>query len=877
MFGVMLMGINCSLYAEENAVEHKIAHATKISNQQITLDGEMTEPVWKNAALSDHFTQRQPEDGKAPTQDTYFKVLYDAENIYVGIRAYDPEPGKIDGILTRRDESSPSDWLYVSFDSFDDNRTAFEFGLNAAGVRQDLRRYDDGNADFDWDAVWEGAVHIDQEGWVAEFAIPFRELRYTAGKNMIWGLQVYREYPQNNELDVWNHAPKDKSGWVSNYGTLEGLSDVGEKRRIYASPYMVGRSDLSDNLRNSVHPNPYDFSQNIGGDLRIGFRNGFTLNATINPDFGQVESDPSNFNLTAYETYFSEKRPFFMEGANILNFSLGFGDGSLSSNSLFYSRRIGRAPQGGTDTDEDPVTTESPSRTTILGAAKLTGKTESGLSVGVMDAVTSRETATAIFGPNSRQNFVVEPQTNYFIGRVLQDYRDGQTTIGGIFTASNRQINSSNIDFLRRDAYTGGVDLDHQFLNRNLWLQAAFAVSHVRGSKEAMIETQRSSSRYFQRPDQHYVSVDSNTTSLTGTAQKLVLAKVNGHIRGAVGLMGYGPGFEVNDLGFLRSVNEVTEFVWLAYTDWNPTKYFQHYQINFNQWTGWDYTPFFMGQGGNVNAHFTLLNNWDIGGGYNINLPGYSASALRGGPKIYQPRNRNFWYYFESDSRKNVSFGYSGGHYYDPTGSRSYEISPWLHLRPKRNIQLSIGPGFHYNLDRDSWVGSAEDQNGKPQYFFAKMSQQILSLTIRADYTITPNLSIQYYAQPYFTAGKYSHYERVNNRLNENHDQRFEALDSQQMIYDSENEEYRIDENRDGVTDYYFSPDYTDFNFKQFNSNLVIRWEYSTGSVLYLVWSQGITDFEDQGHFQMRRDFDTLFRTATDNVLLLKVSYLFNV
>jgi len=863
--------------AVPDSVENKITYATKIPSQQITLDGELSESVWAKAVLADNFTQRQPEDGTDPSQETYFKVLYDNEYIYVGIRAYDTDPDKVQGILTRRDEYTPSDWLYVSFDSFDDNRTAFEFGMNPAGVQHDLRRFDDGNADYEWDAVWEGAVNTDREGWVAEFAIPFRELRYTASDAMTWGLQVYREYPRNNELDIWNYFPKDESGWVSNYGALKGLSDVGEKRRIYAAPYLVGRSDVSHNLQNAVHPNPYEFSQNIGGDLRIGFRNGFTLNATINPDFGQVEADPSNFNLTAYETYFSEKRPFFMEGGNILNFSLGFGDGSLQSNSLFYSRRIGRAPQGDTDTDKDPITTEFPNRTTILGAAKLTGKTESGLSVGIMDAITSRETATAIFGEHESESFVVEPQTNYFVSRLSQDFRKGQTTIGGIVTATNRQINSENVDFLRREAYTGGLDIDHQFWDRKLWLQAAFAVSQVRGSEESMIETQRSSSRYFQRPDQSYATVDSSVTSLTGTAQKLVLAKVTGHYRGAFGLMGYGPGFEINDLGYLPSVNEIIEFIWLAYTEWNPTKYTQRYQINFNQWSSWDYTPLFLSQGGNVNAHATLLNNWRIGGGYNISFPGYSATMLRGGPKIYRPGGYNIWYYIRSDSRKNLSFGYSGNYHRNEVGGWNYSISPSVNMRPKRNIQLSLNPEFEHTFHKDAWVGSTEDKNGKPQYFFAEMKQQLLSLTIRADYTITPDLSIQYYAQPYLTAGKYSHFKRVDDRLSSDYNERFESLDDKQISFNEDEENFRIDRNRDGETDYIFEPDYTDFNFKQFNSNLVIRWEYTTGSVLYLVWSQGFTDYEEHGQFKMRRDLDTLFRTASDNVLLLKVSYMFNI
>ena len=861
--------------ADLSTLKDKEIEAFRAEQSEISIDGKLNESVWMLATEGNHFTQRDPSDGDTPTYPTSFRVVYDQENLYVGIRACDEEPGKIKNILTRRDEYTSSDWLYVSIDSYNDNRTAFEFGLNAAGVKHDLRRFDDQNADWDWDAVWEGSVSIDDRGWTAEFKIPFHELRFTYSDAMEWGFQVYREFPRNNnELSVWNYWSKDESGFVSQYGSLKGLSDIHASNPVYVAPYIVGQSRISEDLRNQAHPNNYDLLSNIGGDIRYSFSNGLTLNGTINPDFGQVEADPADYNLTNFETYFSEKRPFFMEGGNILNFSLGVGDGGLSSNSLFYSRRIGRAPHLSADPeDEDYLAIESPDRTNILTATKLTGKTRKGLSVGVMDAVTAEEQATILYGQGQSLPEVIEPMTNYFLARLQQDFRNGQTTMGGVLTSTNRRLDNTGITSLRSGAYTGGIDLNHEFFDRKYAFQAALAFSRVEGSRDAITETQMSSARYFQRPDASHVSVDSNATSLSGLAEKLVIGKIGGgHWRFMTGVVGSTPGFEINDLGFMRQVDQHSQFFWVQYREWKSTKLLSQYFINFNQWTGWTNEPELIENGGNVNAHLTFTNNWRLGGGYTVNLPGLSPSDLRGGPAVRVDRRDFLWTYLQTDDSQDISLNIFTNHMMaSDAGMSSYDVITTF--RPQHNIQFSLGPGVRFIQDKWGWVTEATDTQDNPHSIFSDMDQTTWSMTIRADYTLRPNLSIQYYAQPFLTAGKYRDYKEVVAPRARAFDDRFHTFTDAEISEADGNLE--VDRNLDGNAEYSFEP--RDFNYKQFRSNLVLRWEYTSGSILYLVWSQGFTHEESISRFDMNRDIRTLFRAPSDNVLLVKASYLLNI
>lgn len=862
----------------------RIASAKRLNGLEIKIDGRLDDPAWAEAPHQSHFKQRNPVDGAEPSQTTEFSVVYDEHFLYVGIRAYDDDPSKITRILTRRDESSPSDWVYISIDSYHDHRTAFEFGLNAAGVKQDLRRYDDTNADFDWEAVWEGAVSQDAEGWSAEFAIPFRELRFNASESQTWGLNVYRELPRNdNELAIWNYWSHEESGFVSNYGILTGLDGIQTKQPLYISPYILGQSGANDIQLGEA--DAYESMSNVGADIRKNFDLGLTFSGTINPDFGQVEADPAEFNLTQFETYFREKRGFFIEGGNILNFSLGFGDGDNSANSLFYSRRIGRRPHGDEDIldHSEAISVDKPDRTRILGAGKITGKLDNGLSIGVMAAATPEEKASVRYADGSHSENVIEPASTYLLTRVQQDFRDGLTTVGGILTATNRSLKGTGLDWMRDEAYTAGIDLDHNFGDRSYQLQSALAYSYVAGSQDAILRTQLNPSRYFQRPDAPHLSVDSTATSLTGFGGKLILGKTSGKINAFAGILGVSPGFEINDLGFMRAVDNINQFVWIGYRQWEANDYFQNYSINLNQWANWTFGGERKSLGGNINGNATLLNNWQIGGGINHNIGGMTPYHLRGGPGVQGPDNYSVWSFISSDARKDMRADVSVQLFKNGDGVKSVNLSPGISWRPQKNISLSLGPDFTMFDDTWAWVTTMGDSLSGIHYIFSGMEQIATSVTFRANVILSTTLSLQYYTQAFLTGGDYHNFKEIDDNTAKDFDKRFASLDDNTLLFDANGALGGVDFDNDGILDYWPTSGVdSDFNYKQLTSNLVLRWEYSTGSVIYLVWSRGASQY-DQATWTNGLDNDPLEELRSglaldaDNIFLLKINKLINI
>ncbi len=883
-FSILLLFLSLTTLMAKNtptppaSARNRSTKAVFLGNENMKIDGVLDEKIWEKVNWSGGFYQQKPNDGAPETYKTEFCILYDDDYIYVGIKAHDPEPDKIKAILTRRDNYTESDWLYVSFDSYNDNRTAFEFGINAAGVKHDLKRFDDENADYNWDAIWDGNSKINENGWAAEWKIPFKELRFTSSDEMEWGFEVYRELPRHdNELSVWSYWAQSETGFVSNYGTLKGLKNIRSSKPVYFMPYLASQTNISENLVTPVHSQKHNFLYNLGGDFRYTTPGGITLNATINPDFGQIEADPADFNLTEFETYFSEKRPFFMEGGNILQFPLGFGDGNNGSNSLFYSRRIGRTPQGYAQVNEnkEDIAIENPITTNILGAAKITGKTENGLSIGIMEAITSEEKSHIYYNDDTDEHSIIEPLTNYYLSRIQQDFNDGQATIGGIITAVNRNLDNTGIDYLHKSAYTGGLDFEYEFFDRKYSVQTSVAYSNVQGDTTAIQQTQRSSARYFQRTDADHLSFDPSLRELSGYSFKTIFIKDTGHIRGATGVTASSPGFEINDMGYLRSVDDINQFVWIQYVEWEPGKIFQSYRLNFNQWSSHTFNGEKKNFGGNVNMHFTFNNNWSYSLGINRNFGGMSPSMNRGGPALFLPKNFNVWTYIRTDQRKDINLRLMGFYFKNDDNVTSIGFRPSITWRPRQNLQFTTDINFNKLNDTWAWIGSATDNNGKEQYFWSSMIQKTFSITLRADLTITRNLSFQYYAQPYFTAGEYFDFNRVNDALNPNYNERFEQLNDD-IYFDNENDEYVIDRNGDNTPDYTFSGQ-TDFNYKQFRSNFVLRWEYLTGSVAYFVWSQGFSNYETFKPFDLGNDLHTLFNGISDNVIMFKISQSINL
>ncbi|HSG82184.1 MAG TPA: DUF5916 domain-containing protein [Gemmatimonadota bacterium] len=837
------------------------------------IDGRLDEAAWALADAIGGFTQRDPDEGEPATERTEAWVLYDDGALYVGVRAYDSEPDKIVGQLTRRDQYSSSDWIIISIDSYYDRRTAFEFRVNPAGVERDSYRFDDTNSDDSWNAVWDVKTSVDEQGWVAEFRIPLSQLRFSRSPEQVWGFNITRTIQRKNETDMWKPISKDAAGWVSEYGDLAGLNGIQPKRRLEILPYVVAQQGFTPKVDGNPFQDGTNWLGNAGADVRYGLNNNLSLNLTLNPDFGQVEADPSVVNLSAFESFFSEKRPFFLEGRSIFDFRLSNFSGAEQ---LFYSRRVGRRPQGWADPRGGYV--DYPMNTTILGAAKLSGKSASGWSLGVLDAVTAEEQAQVIDVDGVRHRDPVEPLTNYMVARVSKDFRGGQSALGSIFTATNRSL-TNNLDYLRRSAYTGGVDGRTRFAGGDWEVSGQLLASYVRGSMLAMEGTQLSSARYFQRPDATHLTFDPTRTSLFGTSGALALSKIGGgHWRGEFTGEWVSPGFETNDLGYQRNADVVRNAIWVQYRELTPGKIFRRYYINYNLYNMMTFGGERTTTGTNVNGSFTLLSYWGGHGGMSYGFPSLYITTLRGGPAMRGPASYEVWGGFYSDDRKPVYVEAGGSLWQDVESSRSRSAWLYLNWRPTSSVRLSMGPNYWTMHDDWKYV-TTQDLEGDLRYFTGILDQKTISLTTRLDWTFTPNLSLQLYAQPYIASGAYSGFDEVVAPKAAAYGDRFDELGEDRLSYEpsTQNGEpgtYHVDLNRDGTTDFSFAD--PNFSFKQLRSTVVLRWEYMPGSTLFFVWSQSKTAFDFDSSFSPARDFRTLFDASGDNIFSIKVNYYIN-
>jgi hypothetical protein len=819
--------------ASITAVEVQSAEALKI-------DGQLNDAVWQQASPITEFRQRDPKEDAEPTFPTEVRVAYDATSIYVAIEARDPEPGKLVGLLTRRDSHSPSDWVRVAIDSFYDRRTAFEFAVNPAGVKQDVYYFNDGNQDYSWDAVWDVAVTRGEKGWRAEFRIPFSQLRFGRAASGPIGMAVTRQIGRLNETSTWPLLAKSRTGYVSQFGDLVGVTLSKAPKRLELVPYTVAQVGTQPNTDGNPLIESPDPAASMGVDLKYALSPGLMLTATVNPDFGQVEADPAIVNLSAFETFFSEKRPFFVEGSGVYQFSMDCNDGNCSG--LFYSRRIGRPPQGEPDVPDDGFSAQ-PAQTTILGAAKISGRIGK-FSVGFLDAVTTQETATIASGP-ARSTQVVEPFANYSVIRARREFAN-QSTVGFMTTTTNRA--KSDVLLLAEQAYTGGVDWDWR-LGPKYNITGMVAGSTVRGKAEAIAELQTNNVHSYQRPDAEHVEFDPSRTVLNGYAGNVAFGKIGGERVRFNSYFGYkSPGFEINDLGYLRRADQRMMSNWLQWRHDRPSKYLRSFRINFNQWASWNFDGDNQFYGGNINAHATFPNNWAVGLGVNREGEGFDDRRTRGGPGgLYAPGN-SVWWYVETDDRKPVNAGWFMFSYADNQGSRVYELNPSVQIRPTAALSLNLGISYSDNRDQSQWVEQVDAADG-PHYVFGRIDQTTVSLTTRVNYTITPTMSIQVYAQPFVSAGDYSGFKELVNGRADRYADRYQP--------------YPYEDN-------------PDFNYQSFRTTNVFRWEFKPGSTLFVVWQQGREDSTESGRFRFGHDFGGLFEIPARNVFLVKMAYWFN-
>jgi hypothetical protein len=812
------------------------AHAQRVS-------GELSEDVWREIAATDGFVQREPQEGGEPSQRTEFRVAYDATTLYVRVRAFDRDPEKILTYLTRRDLDSPCDWLYVLIDSYHDRRTAYEFGVNPSGVKRDRYWFNDNNSDDSWDAVWDVSVSRDAQGWSAEFRIPFSQLRFNPAEKPMFGFAVKRQIGRLNETSTWPLLPRSATGYVSSFGELANLSMAASPRRVELMPYAV-----ADLTRQHADGNPLlknaDPGLSFGADARFALTPGLTLTATVNPDFGQVEADPAVVNLSAFETFFAERRPFFVEGSGTFNFGLDCGDGACTG--LFYSRRIGRLPQGTGDLPEgDDIYTNAPAQTTILGAGKLTGRV-GRYSIGVLQAVTREETAR-VWDAGRIDRTPVEPLTSYTVGRVRREFAN-QSSIGLMLTSANRQP-AAALRFLSDHAHAVGTDVDVRFRKR--YSVTGYLVgSTITGDASAIDRLQTNSRHYFQRPDVTSVTYDPTRTTLNGGAGQIAISKIGGEFVRFNSSVGFkSPGFDINDLGFLRRADERSVGNWLQFRRDRPSRWFRNRVINFNQWRSWNFDGNRLHGGENINGQVTFINNWSIGGGYNWGHGGLDDRGTRGGPGVRTNPARNFWQYANSDRRKRFSANYFGAYGGDAFGTTWREFAPEVTYRPVPAVMAGIGLRINHSTDDSQWIDTVESASGTSHYVFGRLDQTTVAMTGRLNYTMTPNLSLQLYAQPFVSAGDYGGMK--------------ELAAPRSAVY------------ADRYTPYLYDGD-PDFNVKSFRTTNVLRWEYKPGSTLFVVWQQARENDAVPGGFRFGRDVHDIFGVAPKNVFLVKFAYWLN-
>ncbi len=843
--------------SDDSLVNHfagikRIYYATRIDKAP-KIDGKLDDECWQDAGTWDgNFIQQIPNQAQAPSQETRIKILYDDFYLYVGIVCEDNEPEKIRKVLGRRDVNN-GDIAGIALDTYFDRQTAFEFNVTAAGQKVDLMHLGDYVWDFNWDAVWDGKSSVGDSAWYAEFRIPFNQLRFAKRDRQIWGMHVWRWIDRLNEENHWKLIPIDAPAMVYIFGELRGIQNISTKRNFELLPYSKIKF-IPDAVK-SVTPG-------FGLDGKIGVTSDFTLDYTFNPDFGQVEADPSVLNLTAYEVFYDEKRPFFLEGNNILNYSAG-------DDLLFYSRRIGAAPEF----QPTPVSGERvslPDQTTILNALKLTGKNHAGLSLGVINSMTTAEHAT-FFSDNGNRKEQVEPFTNYFIGRVKQDFNNRNTVLGGMATSVIRKINDDNLKFLPSNSVTGGVDFQHFWKNRKYYVDFKSFASKVSGSEQSINILQKDPRHQFQREDAKHLEYREGQTSMEGWGGQLSGGKISGKLRLEAELDWRSPGVELNDVGYLWQADYINQGLSFLYWINKPKGILNSYYISLDQKHRRSYGGEKLGDDVDGNVRFQFKNLWrlDLFGSrsfYNID-----TRELRGGPALRKDGENMARLFLQTNPSKDLILG--GGPtitWNDDKIGRSENYMFVVRWLIAGWINLDSNTHFTKTTDNNQYAFQTETDEGKA-YIVGRLNRKLLTTTLRAEIFATPELSFQYYGNPYASVGRYDDFRKVNVSKSLNFDERFSPL----FINETSGDKILLDENNNMLLNLNLvSPD---FNFQEFRSNFVARWEYKTGSTLYLVWTNTRTRYQNVYEPSVFDSLKGIHKVKAENAFMLKLSFWFSI
>jgi hypothetical protein len=837
----------------------RVYRTARLQAEPPVIDGHFDDAAWEQGEWSGDYTQQMPVEGAKPSQATELKILYDDRNVYVAIRAYD-DPAQVHRYPGRRDDFGgyAVDIVGICFDSYNDKRTGFEFDLTAGGGKIDLV-LGNGETEWDttWDAVWDGKVAHDEKGWTAEFRIPLNQLRFGPHEDQVWGLHAWRWIARNAEEDQWQLIPRQNTGRMHQLGELHGVSGLARARHIEVMPHVLGRAASGPSVLNGGA----DGSGAMGVDAKLGLSSSFTLDATVNPDFGQVEADPSVVNLTAYETFYEEKRPFFLEGRKIFDFQ------TEDTDQVFYSRRIGEAPS-----HRPPLasgeTLRSPASTTILSAVKVTGKTSGGLSVGVLQSLTQKETAR-ITSPAFSRSSIVEPSGSYAVARIHKDWDKGNTSLGGMLTQTHRFISDASLASLPTNAITGGVDFGRYLGDRKWRIEASGVFSSVSGDRAAIRELQTNAVHYYQRPDATHLGVEENRTSLAGHGGSLRTGTSDtGRLRLTNHFRWYSPGLDLNDVGYLRQADVLANQVFVGWSEPRPRGVFRNYFLQIAREDHWDFSGLRTRAATELQATSTFSNRWNGEMRFSFNQD-VDTRRLRGGPAL-----RTHDYFtgelgIGSDGARRASFSLEGEHSWSvDDDSRASELETDVRLRLSNRLALTSQIRYESLSDNLQYVTTVDSSAG-PRYLLGRIDQDTVAFTFRANLALTPDLTLQYYGSPFISTARYTAFKRATDTLAEAYSRRFHGYGLDEISAAPDRSTYDIAE-REGTRFSFANPD---FSFRQFRSNVVLRWEYKPGSPLYVVWSQGRTGEEPHWESRFGSNWSGLWRTRPDNVFLVKLSY----
>ncbi len=860
MTTLKLLILLISLFASQHLLAQKtnIINPPKITDDEINLDGILDEEIWRETELATEFIQSMPYDGIPASEKTEIRVLYSEKFFYVGARAYDSQPDSIIANLFRRDGNEPSDWIYVNIDSYNDNRTAFTFAVNPVGVQKDILYYDDYREDILWDAVWDVKTKILNDGWVAEFKIPISQLRFTSSKApQNWGINFQRRIARKGEISFWSRSPREEYAVVSKFGILEGIRISSQPVRLEIIPY-ISTGLTNDKSGSSVDPfyKLNDFKSNFGADIKYGITSDFTLTATINPDFGQVEADPAFINLTEFESYYGERRPFFLEGFEIFNFGGTTSQNTFKTHTNFYTRRIGRQPFASsmsklineTDTLNLNYQSKKP-LTKIAGAAKISGKTKNGLSVGVLY---SHTLADSIDYSNSelRGSILGEPATHYLVGRVRKDLQKMDAQLGGFVTLVDRDLNDIYLkNYLHSSAYQAGLDDQYYWKNRNWGMSGILNISSVNGSENALLKTQTTSARYFNRLDSKGLSVDSSLTNMSGYFGEFSIGRYSGNgLRYSFTYSEMSPEYEINDIGFLERADYRAPHYHLEYLNIN-SRFFESYWLWADVNHAWNFDGDMIYNFYSLSGFFRLKNLWSIYSLLRFSGKFYNDRIARGGPTMRRPKDWFTYLKITTDDSRSQFFDVSSSFRSDAAGEVEFFIGAGLNYRPASNLSLRFAPTFRSSKNLDQYRDTDfYNLDNVKDYLFSNSNINILSAEFRADITFSSKLSLQTYLRPYYSSADFYNYKLFS-----------KSRTFQSDVFESDYD-HRFDQ-----------------EYKSLQGNAVLRWEFKPGSTLFFVWQQE----RESDYSDLKADFTPLsgiydtFKNNPSNVFLIKVSYRF--